>query len=114
MAWGPTFPPQGIQAQGTLRNANPQTPKESRGGKREERGKVAMSCEVPLRRRSSPGPACRFYMNMNGFLKRDESGKPIFTMGYEVRAADWEKYELDTHGLGIPHTNTDPICRTFT
>lgn len=91
MAWSPTFPPKGIHAQGTLRDANPQNLKESRGGKREEQGKVAVSFEAPLRRHSSLGSACRFYMNMNGFLKRDASGKPIFTMGYEVRAADWEK-----------------------
>ena len=86
MAWGSSFPPKGIQAQGTVRNPN-----QSRGGKREEQGKVAARGEVPLRGPSSLEPARRFYININGFLKKDASGKAIYTVGYEVRAADWEK-----------------------
>lgn len=96
MAWGSSFPAKGIQAQGTVRNPSPQNPKESKGGKREEPEKVAARGEVTLRGPSSLEPARRFYININGFLKKDASGKTIFTVGYEVRAADWEKVRI-TH-----------------
>lgn len=57
---------------------------------------MAAKGEVSLRGPSSLEPARRFYININGFLKKDASGKTIFTMGYEVRAADWEKVRI-TH-----------------
>lgn len=111
MAWGSSFPAKGIQAQGTVRNTSPQNPKESKGGKREEQGKVAARGEVPLRGPSSLESAHRFYININGFLKRDTSGKTIFTMGYEVRAADWEKVLVTHTWLECPPNQHRPYLQ---
>ncbi|XP_035305318.1 cation channel sperm-associated protein subunit gamma isoform X6 [Cricetulus griseus] len=47
-------------------------------------GSVVMSVDIRSNGLGPYIPPTRFYMNMNGFLKRDESGKPIFTMGYET------------------------------
>ncbi|XP_040590399.1 cation channel sperm-associated protein subunit gamma isoform X3 [Mesocricetus auratus] len=47
-------------------------------------GSVVMSVDISSNGLEPYIPPKRFYMNMNGFLKRDASGKPIFTMGYET------------------------------
>lgn len=62
-------------------------PKEAGEAKGRWQGEVAVSWEDPLRWHSSLEPACRFFVNMNGFLRKDASGAPVFTVGYEVRAA---------------------------
>lgn len=74
---------------------------------------MAVGCGAPLTWPSSLEPACRFYVNINGFMKRDASGNPIFTIGYEVASAKWEKVQI-THSLDTSQTSPDPICRTLT
>ncbi|XP_038195240.1 cation channel sperm-associated protein subunit gamma isoform X3 [Arvicola amphibius] len=46
-------------------------------------GSVVMSVDISSNGLGVFIPRERFYININGFLKRDASGKTIFTMGYE-------------------------------
>ena len=94
---------------GILRGkATPRIPKEAGEAKGRWQGKVAVSWEGPLRWHSSLEPACRFYVNMNGFLKRDASGKSLFAIGYEVRAANWDNTGSGHTLSSNLQTNTDP------
>ncbi|CAO2626116.1 Cation channel sperm-associated auxiliary subunit gamma 2 [Lemmus lemmus] len=46
-------------------------------------GSVVMSVDISSNGLGISIPPARFYININGFLKRDASGKAIFTVGYE-------------------------------
>ncbi|XP_015856038.1 cation channel sperm-associated auxiliary subunit gamma isoform X1 [Peromyscus maniculatus bairdii] len=54
-------------------------------------GSVVMSVDIRSNGLGPYIPPKRFYVNINGFMKRDASGNPIFTIGYEVASAKWEK-----------------------
>ncbi|KAM7339974.1 hypothetical protein ACRRTK_000589 [Alexandromys fortis] len=64
-------------------------------------GSVVMSVDISSNGLGVFIPRERFYININGFLKKDASGKTIFTVGYEVRAADWEKSSMVKSALFI-------------
>ncbi|KAL1769375.1 cation channel sperm-associated protein subunit gamma isoform X3 [Sigmodon hispidus] len=49
-------------------------------------GSVVMSVDVRSNGLGPYIPPKRFYVNMNGYLKRDANGEPIFNIGYEAFA----------------------------
>ncbi|XP_052567770.1 cation channel sperm-associated auxiliary subunit gamma isoform X7 [Peromyscus californicus insignis] len=49
-------------------------------------GSVVMSVDIRSNGLGPYIPPRRFYVNINGYMKRDASGNPIFTIGYETFA----------------------------